>query len=200
MKLNEQPDKWTIFAAQADAMLNIDLNWCELAGGWHIAEGYAIAAEAVANTLDDRIQRDVAFMPCAFLFRHAFELALKAIIVEGCKLSGSSHPDWLNSSHELGKLWCEAREIIIDLWGDTPEVIRPADQIIFEFNRLDPRGQSFRYQLDKNGMRLSSAMPRQISLESMSKHSSNFFSFLDGCYTGICAALDSMQDNYAIDN
>lgn len=192
-----KPTNWKIFSSPKPHVDDVHLSWFHVGDPWFIAEAYIQAAKAMpALAADKYISRDNAFFPCAFLFRHAFELALKAIIADGCLLFSEDFPSKLKNEHDLKTLWEKARSIIVKIWDDDPETLDPIDEIIIEYSRVDPNGQTFRYEKTLQGKSMTASLPEQISLHNIADRSSKLFDFLNGCHMGICAAIDARNESY----
>lgn len=197
MKNIPTPKNWNIFSSPYPHVDDFHLDWFHACEPWFIAEAYAQAAKAMPTlVVDHELNRDNAFFPCAFLFRHAFELALKAIIADGCTLFSEDYPPKLKKEHNLKLLWDKARSVVTQIWDEDPEVLQPIDDMINEYSLVDPNGQAFRYEKDMQGNSMTASLPDQISLENIAAHSSKLFDFLSGCHLGICAAIDAERECY----
>lgn len=112
-----------------------------------------------------------------FLYRHALELNLKAIITRGAPFHSldQAHRAKVLKDHSLHRLWNKAKELIIGLCDS--EEVKIVERQILEVHQLDAASLGFRYPfgfLDKSGS-------RKPLLEGLA-HSSfdNFVWILDG--------------------
>jgi len=91
--------------------------------------------------------------PIVFLYRHHFELSLKAIIRDGNRLLRESAT--FPTKHVLVDLWEKCREIFKKLREKEDfEEFKNLDAIgeyIKEFSKVDSSSQAFRYPEDKKG-------------------------------------------------
>lgn len=120
-------------------------SWFSLDLGFY-AEGYYLGA----NILVDETKRNpsnILVYPICFLYRHFIEIALKGIIDQYKRLEYSVKN--IPTTHNLEDLL----NIIVKLTKDHFNSPFPEDveQIIREFNKLDPESQSFRYPSNKKG-------------------------------------------------
>ena len=87
------------------------------------------------------------FITAFFLFRHAIEVAIKALIKEIKNLD--------IHGHNIKKIW---EENIPDYQNVLPEEINKAFIVLAKFNILED-AQLFRYHVDKGGVTLKSMQP-----------------------------------------
>ncbi len=97
---------------------------------------------------EDNSESHSLIYPILFNYRHAIELALKWIIKIYGRYSTVRTDDL--EHHNLWKLWCLCRKIIVEL-GSEDEAILAVEQIIKDFHDLDRSGQTFRYSHSKAG-------------------------------------------------
>jgi hypothetical protein len=143
---------------------NVVLNFMRFPEGEFGAYGraYHEAANRLVASRGARHYRDPDACPIVFLYRHAVELYLKAIIHWGNNLL------WLNSKpivahknifqeHRLGVLLKSVKPVLkyrkqMDHWGDSHfDSFRDVEKIIGEIEQYDPRSYSFRYPVDTSG-------------------------------------------------
>jgi hypothetical protein len=157
-----------------------------------MAEGFARAADIIAaNRFDISPQGDIAFWPAVFLYRHSVELLLKEILFYGSRLKGCSLDIKIMSSHSLKPLWDAARPLLNGNEDGTAYKI--VDELVSDFQKVDPRGDAFRYYRSKSGAVHLTELPSGTSLEYFINKAGNSVGVLDGSLTGILEAL-AMRD------
>jgi len=120
-----------------------------------------------AAKADDRNPDDL-FFAIAFLYRHHLELMLKGLVRLGLRSGAIESCDDILNGHNIHKLWNRVARLICEAWPDAPDDdFRAAEQLILEFHKLDPDGQSFRYATDKNGLRHLENAPKRVDLENL---------------------------------
>jgi hypothetical protein len=128
--------------------LNAPGDWNALA--WGYKEAADILAEHVLATFGGG---DLIIYPIVHLYRHHLELTLKDIIRRGNELLAIKVER--RGSHSLADLWKDCRTVLeragmpVDI-PELPEAV-PFETCIKEFERFDPRGESFRYPETKSG-------------------------------------------------
>ena len=90
--------------------------------------------------------RHYLIYPILFNYRHSIELAMKWIINMYGGHATVRIDDYEN--HNLWKLWCLCKQIIVEL-GSEDEEIPVVEQIIKDFHDLDGSGQNFRFAYSK---------------------------------------------------
>ena len=164
--MTEQPNKWMalfdevrnprppkkgdrLLRQSHDPELAAEFADTAIARHVHLWDGYMRAGEALIGVCEEeRAQRHDLIYPILFNYRHAVELAMKWVIerygrYSAVNVSGSTH-------HNLWKLWCLCKEIIIEVGSDCDE-ISYVEQLIKEFHDIDKSGQTFRYAQRKDG-------------------------------------------------
>jgi hypothetical protein len=112
---------------------------------------------AAAKLAGKRRRGSIEDLPIVFLFRHAIELAIKAVLInEGfskSKVLGRSH----NLTEQLPDLQSVADRLLCPLTPTLKNMVRCC-------NENDPNGMVLRYPLDKKGkpMRLANEMRFQL--------------------------------------
>jgi hypothetical protein len=91
-----------------------------------------------------------------FLYRHALELNLKAIITRHAPFRSSdpAHQAEVLKDHSLRRLWNRAKELIAGLFE--AEEVKLVERLLLEVHELDAVSDGFRYPfgfLDKSGHR-----------------------------------------------
>jgi hypothetical protein len=143
---------------------NVVLNFMRFPQGEFAAYGrsYHEAANHLVSSMDRGHYRDPDACPIVFLYRHAVELYLKAIIHWGNMLlrinnrSIVAHKN-IFQEHRLGVLLRSVKPILkfrkqLDNWGDSHfDCLRDVEKIIGELDQYDPRSYSFRYPVETTG-------------------------------------------------
>ncbi len=164
-----------------------------------IAEGFKLAADSVVVHAQEGFGHpDRYFWPSAYLYRHALELTLKEIIRTGSMLTQLALREKSLVGHDLARFWTRARTLVVAIWpeGDQTE-LGPVDNVVHDLDRVDPRGDAFRYRADTKGRLHLADLPRVLSLELMAQRFGDAYSFLDGVYFGILHYLQAEQDAMA---
>ncbi len=114
---------------------------------------YAMGFKEAADVLVDQvvtIPADFLILPIGFLYRHYVELQLKMIAAYAHHLL--DEPAIIPRKHDLTVLWSKAREVCERAQlGDTADWFERIDSFVSHFNKLDSRGQAFRYPTDSSG-------------------------------------------------
>ncbi len=162
------------------------LDWFGMTDIGFMARGFLEAANAVVDqAVSGGCHADKFFFPAAYLYRHALELQLKALVRSGFSSSSQTVPRALND-HKLAELWALAKPLIIARWPDgDPETIAAAESILFEFDKYDKTGQAFRYTHDKSGAAYLQAAPRAVDLSALKTATAGCFTFLSSCENSI---------------
>jgi hypothetical protein len=123
------------------------------------------AARVLAHrALRRRGFRDLDALPIVFLYRHALELTMKALVLEGNRrmdLHGEGLPDeqlWkVLDGHRLTALLPHIRRVFTFVgwkwWWDDPQIRTFSDvrQVLRDLEEVDPTSFAFRYPTDKRG-------------------------------------------------
>ena len=87
--------------------------------------------------------------PILYNYRHGIELALKWVITTFGEYASVEVGDC--EHHNLWKLWCVYKGIVLELGSDDDNTFAVVEQVIKDFHDLDKSGQAFRYADAKNG-------------------------------------------------
>jgi hypothetical protein len=149
--------------------------------------GFQRAADMiVAGAQADKQNPDDLFCPIAYLYRHHLELMLKELVHLGIHLGSLKDCEGILGGHNLHKLWNKAKQLIKEVWPDSPnDDLNAVEKRILEFHKLDPTGQAFRYARDKDGAPHLQGAPQRIDLNNLKAVVDSFSKFLDATYTGI---------------
>jgi hypothetical protein len=126
-----------------------------------IASSYAEAATVLRKKFEAERHIDFDAYPIVFLYRHALELYLKAVLLLGNQLAVTSsntklHTDDIFTSHSLSDNLPVVKEIFAEVgWGDDYPHMGLEDAsfeaIVKEFDELDRGSYTFRYTVKKDG-------------------------------------------------
>jgi len=192
-----------VFRSDRDG-LNIVLNWSgapEEEFGVY-ATAYLEGARRLARqALRHGRVRDLDALPIVFLYRHALELSMKAIVLQGnqhMRLHGEGLPDerlWRNlASHRLSALLPHVRRVFTFAgwkwrWED-PRIRTFAEvqEILRDLDSVDPASFAFRYPTNKQG---DAAVPHHLSFN---LHS--FVSVIDQLAEALDTAIFGLHSEY----
>jgi hypothetical protein len=136
------------------------------AGEWlRFANGYKDAADQLCKDVeaDDTLRNFVA-LGVLFLYRHSVELHLKSLLLDAGDFLDD--PEKVPPNHYLLTLWKRVRTLLlkIDPRSEGPWLNR-ADDIIADFDELDPTSSAFRYPVDTRG---AAALPPNLRVDLVS--------------------------------
>jgi len=149
--------------------------------------GFQRAADMIVEAANsDDLNPNDLFFPVAYLYRHHLELTLKGLVCLGIRVGLLDGCKDILDAHNLHKLWNKAKQLIKELWPDSPDVaLEAVEQNILEFHKLDPKGQAFRYALDKKGSPHLTNGPKMVDLNNLKSVVDAVSKFLDAAYAGI---------------
>jgi hypothetical protein len=154
-------------------------------------EAYAAGFQRAANmivdaALSDGQNPDDLFFPVAYLYRHHLELMLKDLVRLGVRLAALEPCDDILGDHNLHQLWNRAKNLIKQVWPDSPDDdVRAAEHLILELHKMDPTGQAFRYFRDKTGAPYLQGAPERVDLGNLKLAVDSVSRFLVAAYEGI---------------
>jgi hypothetical protein len=144
-----------------------------LVNGWNAAVEFAMYGEnfrAAGRALVDQLQADETFMnsvstsasfrsyPAFYLYRHAFELALKGIVVAGSGLVGQNiNERAVYQNHSFGALGPDLERIFSQIgygWDfgiEGYETIEDFRALLAELDEMDARSTLWRYPVTVKG-------------------------------------------------
>ena len=207
-------------------------NWND--NNWHdaldseltcIAEAFRVLAQKEVSRLRNNkglgLQElpieDFRAYPIVFLYRHALELYLKAIILVGSgMLTLNSQPEIerqkLFDTHDLDQLRGEVERVFAvyewgwDLGNSNFGSVTDLRTIIGEFQKIDPVSSSFRYPVNKKGTKSLLEKGFRFNVFKFASILDDLFPTLEGAvigaheeYQNLVRALGEAQD-YAIQN
>ena len=126
-----------------------------------VADSYRNAATVLRKNFEADARSDFDAYPLVFMYRHALELYLKAILLMGNRLAITSYKEELRTedvfgSHSLTKHLPVIKAIFADAgWEeDYPHMgLEDAvfEEVLKEFDELDKGSYTFRYTVKKDG-------------------------------------------------
>jgi hypothetical protein len=176
---------------------NVVLNFCDSREEFHI---FALAYHSAAQRLVTEMKGSTGYpdydaYPILFLYRHALELYLKAIVLKGAALLRLLEDRTIDYSkfftrHELTSL-LPAIQIIWKLVGwdwdfriDQVKTFEDFRDMVQDLEEIDPSSFSFRYPLDK---RFQAVLPHHFcfSLFAFAEQMDPVLETLGGAVTGL---------------
>jgi len=160
------------------------------------AAGYHEAGKTLVSKMESAAgYRDYEGYPILFLYRHALELYLKAIVYRGAQLLGlisdkKRNTEKLLTSHKLTQLLptIEAIFRVAELEWDFELIgLRSFDDfadLIKEIEKIDPQSYCFRYPVDTTG---EAALPQHfvVNVVTFGKKMDSVLELLSGAVTGL---------------
>lgn len=110
---------------------------------------YKEAAGRLAAMMDKTYERNMLGPPMLFLYRHSIELHLKSLLLDAGEFLDD--PQTVPPKHYLEKLWLNVRAMILEVGNAVDEWVLRADNIIKQFDDLDPTSFVFRYPVTTEG-------------------------------------------------
>jgi len=182
------------------------------------AYGYKWAIDALFKEAKEGPHpTDVHYYPIIFVFRHYLEIRFKGLIKDLTKYvhPDQSKKDVIRHGHEIGSLWNECKKLLIEFWEIDGEKIGQGDLDYFkriegfikDISAIDPRSESFRYPVDKNGkFCIDGNDVGPIDMDHFSEIASEMINYLEGISVAIdeiyqqrCEALYE-QRQYELEN
>jgi hypothetical protein len=122
------------------------------------AEAYHLAARRLFEKSTQEDLRDIGACPVVFLYRHALELYLKEILINGQKILQLKGKEFRTvkqildkHGHKLSSLWKALKKLHKQLDWEWEEQLDANGKIIQEFDMFDPESSSFRFPVTKRG-------------------------------------------------
>ena len=169
------------------------------------SKGYYLASNALAKHILEKSRFSCyEAYPVVFLYRHAFELALKNIIYKGALLAALSSFDDIDSKlynkHQLLFLADKARQVLHKLFPHDLSLNRVADDILRvaqDFEAIDKDSYVYRYPINTSG---ESAVVKEqsVNLENLSERMNTILEHIDIIDFGMQIETDKAQEIYDI--
>ena len=123
---------------------------------------------------------DELLFPVAFLYRHYIELKLKQLLWYGQQLR--LVPPGKIKGHKLTPIWTKARTFLEERWaGADPTPLDAIEEVISEFEHIDPKGLGFRYHIALDDTPLLQQCPDRVSLARLKETMDKVYYFFDCC-------------------
>lgn len=153
-------------------------------------EGYKLAADKLVKTIEaGGHDQDFLVFPIVFLYRHHLELLLKDLRAAGWRLY-----DWdpkVKADHKLPSLWKDCRKVIVKTWPNAPRADADiVEQLIAEFDAIDPNSTAFRYALSMKGEKSLPDDLTHLNLRHLRETMDSLSLFLQASLAGVGVSLD----------
>ena len=185
-KKNRWPKSGDVLLKPSDTMAGVYFAEDRFSRETFLWNGYMLAGEAlVEKCLSDPHQRHYLIYPILFNYRHGLEIAMKWTLNQYGRFASIAEYD-LN--HRLIDLWKACKTVITEVGGEMAdkETDKAVEQIIIDFDKIDPGAFSFRYAQSKKGKDIK--LPNfEIDLENLR----DVMSGVDHFFTGLDGLLDA---------
>ena len=160
---------------------------------WYgIAEGFKrIADLAVAHVEQTGHEADFYVYPVLFCYRHYLEVMLKQLILDLWQLYDVDD-ERVPGTHSLDAIWGIAEPLLLKHTPE-PTTCRNVRAALARFNALDPRSDSYRYPVDKNGEAHLEGVS-SIDLGQVRAVVERLSVFLDAASTAVQVDLDAKHE------
>jgi hypothetical protein len=185
-----------VFGSREDWQLNACLNFVDTESQWDLyADGYRRAGDIlVDHAAATNSDQDILVFPIVFNYRQYLELRLKELLVLSRQLGDDREP--IEPDHPLLPLWGRVRENIEKYWP-TDDNFDAVEEIIKQFNDVDPRSFAFRYPVKKDFGTPSLPDQQHINLGQVRARISEIATVLDGVSALLSEYLDSKREQEA---
>lgn len=160
-----------------------------------VAFGFEEAAEAVFDSVPAR-SPDPLFLPLAFLWRHHFELMLKANIAIWCRVTETPLPPFGGKGglgHDLRALFDKFEALTSSQVSDQDQTDTAAARAALEtFLALEPHHDASRYPVGTDGKPYK--RPERVDLTELHRAAQAVSALLGGAYDQAYAWLEAMPD------
>lgn len=200
---------WARFFSRERFHGNVVLNFMRFPKGELAAYGrsYHEAAQQLVKHIASTHYRDPDACPIVFLYRHAVELYLKAIIHWGnnlLQLNGTPIVPHRNifTEHRLRVLLKSVKPILrfqksLSNWGDSHfRCFRDAEKVIEELEEFDPGSCSFRYPIDTTGKKATLPHHFLFNVIAFGERFDHLITILDGISTMVYEEFQAQAEAY----
>lgn len=200
---------WRRFFSRERLHGNVVLNFMRFPKGElaAFARSYHEAGQHLVKRIDSTHYRDPDACPIVFLYRHAIELYLKAIIHWGnglLRLNNKPIEPHRNifTEHRLGVLLKSVKPILrfqksLTNWGDSHlTCFRDVEKIIGELEELDPGSYSFRYPVDTTGAKATLPHHLLFNVIAFGEKFDHLLNILDGMATMVYEEFQAQAEAY----
>ena len=137
-----------------------------LAAAFHELGKKAVLALRRRRTFPSGGLDDFHACPIVFLYRHALEVYLKAVLIAAGPLRSAAvrkaTEEQLSRHHKLVPLTQEMKRLFVEHRWPWPESLEDLRRLAQEFDSVDPASFSFRYTTDKQGR---AALPHRFQFD-----------------------------------
>lgn len=145
----------------------------------------------IDSTLKNGKLRDYNVYPAIFLIRHYLELRLKELIqgLNYCKDQNKEFP----THHDLRSLWADFKKAYEAIGeNNNDETFQVIDNLIKEMTSVDPISMSFRYPVNKKGLRIQKL--NHINLSNLRETFIRVYFVFDGVSMQIAHYVEMTED------
>jgi hypothetical protein len=179
------------FSRNADEHVHADIGWLSRQGFAHLGYAYREAAEVLceAPAVSGRSE-EAMYLVASFAFRQSIELYLKSII-QLVEMHRDTRFPSKKHTHQLLSIWDWIDSKLSEL-GHPP---LPADarSVAADFERVDPNGTAFRYNVDLKGSPQLAQLPPAVSLTNLKSAAADVIHLLDSFEEYLGAKLNGTR-------
>jgi hypothetical protein len=152
---------------------------------WDLSRYAEMYWEAARQLAGNEPGDSLAAFPMAFLYRHALELTIKAILVGQGPITGKCEDEVLKISHRLAPHTKDLRKVVEHhrLIDGCDYHFRDLEKLIKEWEALDPDGMALRYSVKKDGNTASNERLEKVRIDAvgLSRDMDRALNFLFEC-------------------
>lgn len=132
---------------------NACLNFSSDMSGIYIDAFFSAGEMLLRSVLENRNDIDVLVYPIVFNYRHAFELALKRLLLLAHAIHGTGPREC--KTHRLLDIWGHVRPHLSDVnvFDPRPDEFEQLADTLADFTEVDQVADAFRYACSKDGRR-----------------------------------------------
>lgn len=158
-----------------------------------MAESYKAAGDRLVAAKDSFVYA-MHSAPTLFMYRHYIELHLKSLLLDAGQLLDD--PQTVPPKHYLQSLWQRVRKLLLKISPESDGAwFERADQIITDFDALDPSSFAFRYPVDNSGAP-SLPAPLYVDLKVARRVISELHILLSGASAQIAEYMNVKYEGY----
>jgi hypothetical protein len=166
------------FSRNADEHIHTDIGWLSRQGFAHLGYAYREAAEVLCEAPEASGRSEEAmYLVASFAFRQSIELYLKSIVPLVEIHTGTPFPK-NKHTHQLLSVWDWINDKLTGL--GLSQLSPDGRSVVAEFDRVDPNGTAFRYNVDLKGSAQLAQLPPAVSLTNLQSAAADVIDFLDG--------------------
>ena len=185
----EKGDKFFIEDGNPDEIAMLHKNFQDFGGYGDSYQNGAI--NLIDSALKNKDYRDYNIYPAVFLIRHYLELRLKELIL-GINYINNLSKEY-PKNHDIQMLWIEFKKTYALLGEDISDSrFQVIDELIKEMISIDPVSMSFRYPVDKNGVKTQKL--KSVNLANLRETFIRVCFVFDGISMQIAEYVDITED------